>query len=192
MARLKLAVALVRVVAKWPVKRVSDHCRLPGQDRLGGIRRFALVLQQLSLNYDLPALNAKQIAELLPREFEVWKRRANWEPVAGSVLTRGPVPRVRFDSIPVGSQWRCSHLAELWGYGHVQSLRNSMIAPRGQDLLVFFITGGDEPAPESGSAAAERTCRWREKMPARTVRRLTRAAKDEVPACRRAGNRRRE
>jgi hypothetical protein len=49
---------------------MADPTRRTGQGRSGGIRRFALVLQQLSLNYDLPALNAKQIADLLPREFE--------------------------------------------------------------------------------------------------------------------------
>lgn len=42
----------------------------------GRIQRFALVLQQLSLNYDLPAMNARQIADLLPPEFNQWKLRA--------------------------------------------------------------------------------------------------------------------
>ena len=96
-------------------KRKTIRVGVAGQGRPGGIRRFALVLQQLSLNYDLPALNAKQIADLLPREFESWKRRANWEPVEIPARQRGGAPRVRFENIPVGSQWRRSHLAELWG-----------------------------------------------------------------------------
>jgi len=46
--------------------------------RAGTVQRFALVLQQLSLNYDLPAMNARQIAELLPEEFNHWKQRAKF------------------------------------------------------------------------------------------------------------------
>jgi hypothetical protein len=47
--------------------------RLPG-----AVQRFALVLQQLSLNYDLPAMNPRQIADLLPEEFNHWKQRAEF------------------------------------------------------------------------------------------------------------------
>lgn len=46
--------------------------------RAGTIQRFALVLQQLSLNYDLPAMSAHQIAGLLPEEFNQWKQRAKF------------------------------------------------------------------------------------------------------------------
>jgi hypothetical protein len=46
--------------------------------RPGAVRRFAQVTQQLSLNYDLPAMNARQIAELLPEEFNQWKQRAKF------------------------------------------------------------------------------------------------------------------
>jgi hypothetical protein len=42
----------------------------------GAVRRFAQVTQQLSLTYDLPGMNAFQIANLLPNEFDSWKRRA--------------------------------------------------------------------------------------------------------------------
>jgi hypothetical protein len=34
---------------------------------------------QLSLNYDLSAMSAFQIAELLPPEFDQWKQRAKRE-----------------------------------------------------------------------------------------------------------------
>jgi hypothetical protein len=46
--------------------------------RPGAVPRFALVLQQISLNFDLPAMNARQIAELLPEEFNQWKQRAKF------------------------------------------------------------------------------------------------------------------
>lgn len=48
------------------------------ETRPGALRRFALVLQQLSLNYDLPAMNARQLAELLPDEFNQWKKHAKF------------------------------------------------------------------------------------------------------------------
>jgi hypothetical protein len=44
--------------------------------RSGCVQRFALVLQQLSLNYDLSGMGARQIADLLPAEFDQWKQRA--------------------------------------------------------------------------------------------------------------------
>jgi hypothetical protein len=44
--------------------------------RAGTVQRFALVLQQVGLNYDLPAMSARQIADLLPEEFAQWKHRA--------------------------------------------------------------------------------------------------------------------
>jgi hypothetical protein len=50
--------------------------------RPGSVQRFALVLQQLSLNYDLPAMNSFQIAQLLPPEFNRWKQRAKLDVVA--------------------------------------------------------------------------------------------------------------
>jgi hypothetical protein len=46
--------------------------------RPGSVQRFALVLQQVGLNYDLPAMNARQIAQLLPAEFAQWKQRAKF------------------------------------------------------------------------------------------------------------------
>jgi hypothetical protein len=150
-----------------------------GQSRSGGIRRFALVLQQLSLNYDLPALNAKQIADLLPREFEPWKRRANWKPVEAPVRQRAGVPRVRFDNIPVGSQWWRSHLAELWGYGDVRSLRNALIAPRGQDFLVMLVTADEPTGVVAGGG--EGNFHWKAELPRTTVRRLANATKEETP-----------
>jgi hypothetical protein len=45
---------------------------------LGGqARRFRVLLKQLALTYDLNAMNGNQIVELLPKEFERWKKRHN-------------------------------------------------------------------------------------------------------------------
>jgi hypothetical protein len=139
------------------------------------------VLQQLSLNYDLPALNAKQIADLLPREFESWKRRANWDPVASPDRPRGPGPRVHFDGMIVGSEWQRSQLAELWGYGAVHALRNTLIAPRGQNVLILFISGGDNPATQPVGTPDAHCVHWKEVLPHPTVHRLTSAQKEETP-----------
>jgi hypothetical protein len=46
--------------------------------RAGTVQRFAVVLQQLSLNFDLPAMSSRQIAGLLPEEFNHWKKRAKF------------------------------------------------------------------------------------------------------------------
>jgi hypothetical protein len=162
-------------------KRKTIRAGVNGKGRAGGIRRFAIVLQQLSLNYDLPALSARQIADLLPREFEPWKRRANWEPVAIPSQSRGSAPRVRFENIVIGSQWRRTQLAELWGYSSIQSLSKPLIAPRGQDLLILFVTSGDRSNEDPASVPDANNFHWREAMPRSTVRRLTRAAKEETP-----------
>jgi len=162
-------------------KRKTIRVGVTGQGRAGGIRRFAIVLQQLSLNYDLPALGARQIADLLPREFEPWKRRANWEPIAIPGQSRGSAPRVRFENILAGSQWRRTQLAELWGYSSIQSLSKTLIAPRGQDLLILFITSAGGADGDSASAPDAINFCWREAIPRPTVRRLTRAAKEETP-----------
>jgi hypothetical protein len=42
----------------------------------GAVRRFALVVQQLELNYDTRACSVDQLLALLPREFEEWKPKA--------------------------------------------------------------------------------------------------------------------
>jgi hypothetical protein len=52
----------------------------------GSVPRFALVLQQLSLNYDLPAMNALQIAQLLPLEFNRWKQRAKLDDSSNGLM----------------------------------------------------------------------------------------------------------
>jgi len=44
----------------------------------GTVQRFALVLQQLSLNFDLSDMKPRQIAGLLPEEFKQWKQRAKF------------------------------------------------------------------------------------------------------------------
>lgn len=45
---------------------------------LGGqARRFRVLLKQFALTYDLNAMNGGQIVDLLPREFDRWKKRNN-------------------------------------------------------------------------------------------------------------------
>lgn len=161
-------------------KRQTIRTGVASHGRPGGIQRFALVLQQLSLNYDLPALAARQIADLLPPEFEPWKRRANWEQVVVAERPRCSIPRVRFDTILRGSLWRMSHLAEHWGYGDVRALRGMLIAPRGQDFLVLFVTG-ENAATDLLPAAGEHTFQWRKELAQPTARRLAKAAKTDTP-----------
>ena len=42
----------------------------------GSVRRYALVVQQLELNYDTRACSVDQLLNLLPREFDDYKKRA--------------------------------------------------------------------------------------------------------------------
>lgn len=58
----------------WNPKRMGLRPGTASKRRPGSVQRFALVLQQLSLNYDLPEMSARQIADLLPAEFDDWKR----------------------------------------------------------------------------------------------------------------------
>jgi hypothetical protein len=44
-----------------------------GTDRAGAVNRFALVVQQLELTYDLRACSVDQFIALLPKEFNEWK-----------------------------------------------------------------------------------------------------------------------
>jgi len=41
----------------------------------GGVRRLVHVLQQLDLTFDIHALSGKQIVDLLPEEFDDWRKR---------------------------------------------------------------------------------------------------------------------
>jgi len=41
----------------------------------GTVRRFVHVLQQLDVTYDIYSLTGSQILELLPEEFDIWKRQ---------------------------------------------------------------------------------------------------------------------
>ena len=45
------------------------------KDTPGTLLRFIAVLQQLEVNYDLYGMNAEAILELLPREFDRWKKK---------------------------------------------------------------------------------------------------------------------
>jgi hypothetical protein len=60
--------------------------RAASQRQPGCVPRFALVLQQVGLNYDLPAMTAIEIAQLLSPEINRWKQRAKLD---GSSLLAG-------------------------------------------------------------------------------------------------------
>jgi len=53
-----------------PKKGAQGAATIPG-----GVRRLVRVLQQLDLTFDLHAMSGKQIVDLLPDEFEVWRKR---------------------------------------------------------------------------------------------------------------------
>ncbi len=120
-------------------------------NRPGSVQRFALVLQQLSLNYDLPAMTARQVADLLPGEFEAWKRRANFDGEP-----KGPAPReamlgksavpgetkahVTFDGIAVGTDWEREQLAQRWGYRTFHALARGVFTPAADNKIILFVT----------------------------------------------------
>ena len=135
-------------------KRKTPKAGVAGTHRSGGIRRFALVLQQLSLNYDLPGMTAQEIGNLLPAEFETWRRRANWsalEPDTSGLP--GRKSRVKFDGIAIGSEWRRGALAEFWGYRAPEALNRPLLAPRDLGALVLFVgpTERWEADPKEGT-----------------------------------------
>lgn len=160
-------------------KRKTPKAGVAGTHRPGGIRRFALVLQQLSLNYDLPGMTAQEIGGLLPSEFDTWRRRANWsalEPEATAGVPAGK-PRVRFDGIVAGSEWRPGPLAELWGYRGPEALNRPLLAPRGLGALVLFVgpTERWEVNPKEGTVA------WSGDAAHRVDKRLTVAVGESRP-----------
>ncbi len=53
-----------------PKKGAQGSATVPG-----GVRRLVHVLQQLDLTFDIHAMTGKQIVDLLPDEFDVWRKR---------------------------------------------------------------------------------------------------------------------
>ena len=47
---------------------------------------------------------------------------------------------VRFDAIEVGEQYNRPKLAELWGYASFNAISRGVFSPKGQNILVFFVT----------------------------------------------------
>ena len=53
-----------------PKKGAQGSATVPG-----GVRRLVHVLQQLDLTFDIHAMTGRQIVDLLPDEFDVWRKR---------------------------------------------------------------------------------------------------------------------
>jgi len=53
-----------------PKRRAQDPKRAPGT-----LRRFVDVLQQLDVNYDLYSMNVEALVDLLPAEFDEWRKK---------------------------------------------------------------------------------------------------------------------
>ncbi|MBN2035706.1 MAG: HNH endonuclease [Chitinispirillaceae bacterium] len=47
---------------------------------------------------------------------------------------------INFSSISVGSRYERKFLAKLWGYKEYQAISKGVFSPRGQNILIFFIT----------------------------------------------------
>lgn len=68
------SIAEVMCVLYWdettlrPKKGAAPNKKIPGT-----LRRFGDIIKQLALTYDLYAINAKGLVDLLPREFNKWK-----------------------------------------------------------------------------------------------------------------------
>jgi hypothetical protein len=163
-------------------KRGTVRPGVAATDRPGTISRFAQVLQQLSLNYDLPGMTAQEIGDLLPREFDSWRRRANWDVTDARRNPRAPLAgrRVLFDGIAVGSTWRRAQLAELWGYRGTETLKQPLLAPRGFASLILFV-GPDDPweIEVVEEAPDPRTVRWTGDARRTVDRRLIAAIREE-------------
>jgi hypothetical protein len=123
-------------------------------DRPGSVRRLAVVLQQLSLNFDLQAMSTRQIFDLLPSEFGRWKNRVKFngeaEPggLRDAVRSRAsrpagdgqPRPAVSFDGIARGSVWEREQLAARWGYRTFHALARGVFTPAGDKKIILFVT----------------------------------------------------
>lgn len=120
----------------------------------GNVLRFAKVLQQLSVNFDLPAMDARQIAGLLPAEFDNWKAHAKFEddrPTPASQESGGQRPQrqdaadskramVSFTGIEVGTVWEREQLAARWGYRTFHALARGVFTPAGDNKIILFVT----------------------------------------------------
>ena len=50
------------------------------------------------------------------------------------------MPHITFDGIVVGRAYSRPTLAELWGYRSYHAIARGVVAPRGQNLIVLFVT----------------------------------------------------
>lgn len=125
----------------------------------GNVLRFAKVLQQLSVNFDLPAMDATQIAGLLPAEFDTWKAHARFDDdTESSALQANSTSRsqrqdaagskraaVAFADIGVGTLWEREQLATRWGYKTFHALARGVFTPAGDNKIILFVTAVQQP-----------------------------------------------
>ena len=61
----------------WDVQRGEPEKGHATRSRAGNVCRSPVVVSQLLLTYDLPAMTPERIIGLLPGEFESWRRTAH-------------------------------------------------------------------------------------------------------------------
>lgn len=155
----------------------------------GAVQRFALVLQQVGLNFDLPAMSARQIADLLPEEFNHWKQRAKFD---GGSKARSPreadgaraaKAQVRFDDIAVGSTWEREALATKWGYRTFHALARGVFTPAGDKKIILFVTESQQAVlPQFADKLSDQVLNWQGEASHANDLRIAQAAKsgDEI------------
>ncbi len=103
-------------------------------------------------------MSAKQIAGLLPAEFDTWKTYADFADSPPPTLPQSGAPRaqrsdageprraaVSFESILVGSIWEREQLAARWGYRTFHALARGVFTPAGDKKIVLFVTAVQQP-----------------------------------------------
>lgn len=59
----------------WDEKKKAPKRGATSRNREGSLRRLIRVVEQLDLTYDLFGMNAQEILDILPREFDQWKNK---------------------------------------------------------------------------------------------------------------------
>lgn len=59
----------------WDNTRQQPKRGATDRNRAGNVRRFVMLMAQLDLTYDLHAMSVSEILKLLPREFDIWKKK---------------------------------------------------------------------------------------------------------------------
>jgi hypothetical protein len=138
----------------FDARRRAVRRGIAANERPGSVRRLAVVLQQLSLNFDLQAMSARQVFDLLPGEFERWKGRVNFNENSETTALRDAVrahsnrsagdgrarPTVSFEGIAIGSIWEREQLATRWGYRTFHALARGVFTPAGDNKIILFVT----------------------------------------------------